>query len=100
MQSRSSKRTFLASRKAVLRILKSRLQSSPPDQSDMRLRTRSKKHLAMLQGDLVFGSRLTNFLYAVQQFAVLRDVIFGVSQHLIACSVWMLVWMSLLVGIL
>ncbi|KAF2179093.1 hypothetical protein K469DRAFT_674764, partial [Zopfia rhizophila CBS 207.26] len=43
-----------------------------------------------------FGPRLTNFLQAVQQYAALGDVIVGGSQNVIACGVWSLVRMSLL----
>ncbi len=43
------------------------------------------------------GPRLTNFLQATQQFAALGDVIVGGSQNLIACGVWSLVRMTLLV---
>ncbi|RQM05678.1 hypothetical protein DH86_00004097, partial [Scytalidium sp. 3C] len=47
-------------------------------------------------GSRGFGPRLTNFLQAVQQFAALGDIIIGGSQNLIACGVWSLVRMSLL----
>lgn len=49
-------------------------------------------------GSRGFGPRLTNFLQAVQQFAALGDIIIGGSQNLIACGVWSLVRMSLLVS--
>ena len=44
-----------------------------------------------------FGPRFTNFLSSVQQFAALGDVIVGGSQNIIACGVWSLVRMSILV---
>jgi len=47
-----------------------------------------------------FGPRFTNFLYGVQQFAALGDVLVGGSQNLVACGVWSLVRMSLLVSVL
>lgn len=40
------------------------------------------------------------FLEAVQQFASIGDVIVGGSQNVIACGVWSLVRMTLLVGII
>jgi hypothetical protein len=43
---------------------------------------------------------MTNFLHAVQQFAAIKDVIVGGSQNLIACGVWTVVRMSLLVSTL
>lgn len=86
--------------KAVLRTQKSRLQSSLPDQSDiMRLTYEIDKTSGIVAGRRGFGPRLTNFLHAVQQFAALGDVVVGGSQNLVACGVWMLVRMSLLVGI-
>jgi hypothetical protein len=42
--------------------------------------------------------RMTNFLHAVQQFAAIGDVMIGGSQNLIACGVWSLVRMLLLVS--
>jgi hypothetical protein len=48
-------------------------------------------------GGRCFGPRLTNVLQSVQQFAALGDVIVGASQSIIACAVWSLVRMSLLV---
>lgn len=46
-----------------------------------------------------FGPRFTSFLQGVQQFAALRDILAGGSQNIIACGVWSLVRMTLLVGI-
>jgi hypothetical protein len=43
------------------------------------------------------GPRFANFLSSVQQFAALGDVIVGGSQNIIACGVWSLVRMSILV---
>ena len=86
--------------KEALRTQKSQLQSSPPDQSDiMRLTSEIDKTSGIVAGRRCFGPRLTSFLHAVQQFAALGDVVVGSSQNLVACSVWMLVRMSLLVGI-
>jgi hypothetical protein len=78
-----------------------RLHSSPPDQSDvMRLTSEIDKTSGIVAGRRCFGPRLTNFLGAVQQFAALGDVIVGGSQNIVACGVWTLVRMSLLVSIL
>ena len=51
-------------------------------------------------GSRCFGPRFTTFLHGVQQFAAPGDVIVGGSQNIIACGVWSLVRMSLLVSIL
>ena len=86
--------------KDALRTQSSQLQSSAPDQGDvMRLTAEIDKPSRIVAGKRCFGPRLTNFLHAVQQFAALGDVVVGGSQNLIACTVWMLVRMSLLVSI-
>jgi len=87
--------------KDALRSQESQLQSSPPDQNDvMRLTSEFDKTSGIVAGRRCFGPRLTNFLDAVQQFAALGEVVVGGSQNLVACGVWMLVRVSLLVGIL
>lgn len=53
---------------------------------------------ASRKGRRCFGPRLTNVLQAVQQFASIGDIIIGDSQNLIACGVWSLVRMTLLVS--
>lgn len=45
-----------------------------------------------------YGPRLTKFLQGVQQFVSLGDIIVGGSQNLVACGVWSLVRMSLMVS--
>lgn len=47
-----------------------------------------------------FGPRFTSFLSSVQQFAALGDVVVGGSQNIIACGVWSVVRMSILVCLL
>jgi len=54
----------------------------------------------VVSGERCFGPRFTNFPQAVQQFAALGDITVGGSQNIIACGVWSLVRMSLLVGVL
>jgi ankyrin repeat domain-containing protein 50 len=85
---------------ATFRTDRSQAQDSPPDPNDvMRLTAEIDRHASGKIGRRCFGPRLTNFLQAVQQFAALGDIIVGGSQNLIACGVWSLVRMSLLVGI-
>lgn len=43
------------------------------------------------------GPRFTNFVSSVQQFAALGDVIVGGSQNIVACGVWSVVRMAILV---
>ena len=85
--------------KAAFRTKKSQLQSSPPDSNDvMRLTSEFDKTSGIVTGRRCFGPRFTSFLQAVQQFAALGDILVGGSQNLIACGVWTLVRMSLLVN--
>lgn len=87
--------------KDAFRVYKSQLHSSPPDQSDvMRLTSEIDKTSGIVAGRRCFGPRLTNFLGAVQSFAALGDIIVGGSQNIVACGVWTLVRMSLLVSII
>jgi hypothetical protein len=48
-------------------------------------------------GGRCFGPRFTKFLHSAQQFAALGDVLVGSSQNLVACGVWSVVRMCLLV---
>ncbi|KAK4181652.1 hypothetical protein QBC36DRAFT_341991 [Triangularia setosa] len=72
---------------------------SPPDFSDVMRTTaeiyREVSKTKCFRGRCL-GSRFTNVLQSVQQFAALEDVIIGGSQNLIACGVWSLVRSSLL----
>lgn len=86
--------------KATFRTLKSQSQSNTPDPSDvMRLTAEMDRSISIKYSSRCFGPRFTNFLQGVQQFAALGDVVVGGSQNLIACGVWSLVRMSLLVSI-
>lgn len=83
--------------KATLRTYKSR--HSPPDHSDvMQLTAEIDRRASGTSGGRCFGPRLTFFLEAVQQFAAVGDILIGGSQNLIACGIWSIVRMSLLVS--
>ncbi|KAH0551075.1 hypothetical protein GP486_007577, partial [Trichoglossum hirsutum] len=84
--------------KSTFRTYRSQYRDSPPDPSDvMRLTAEIDRQASgKVGGRRCFGTRLTNFLQAVQQFAALGDIIAGGSQNIIACGVWSLVRMSLL----
>lgn len=90
-----------SNQKIEFRAHKSRTQNNPPDARDvMRLTAEIDRHAAgKTGGGRCFGPRMTNFLYAVQQFAAIGDVMVGGTQNLIACGVWSIVRMSLLVSI-
>jgi len=86
--------------KAALRTYRSQLRDSPPDQYDvMRLTAEIDRRVSGKIGGRCFGPRLTFFLQAVQQFAALGDIVIGGSQNLIACGLWSIVRMSLLVSV-
>jgi hypothetical protein len=87
--------------KTAFRTLKSQSRNSHPDLGDvMRLTAEMDRQISKKAGSRCFGPRFTNFLQGVQQFAALGDVIVGGSQNIIACGVWTLVRMSLLVSAL
>jgi ankyrin repeat domain-containing protein 50 len=87
--------------KATFRTYRSQSRESPLDSSDVMRLTADidRRASGRIGGGRCFGPRFTNFLEAVQQFASLGDIIVGGSQNLIACGVWSLVRLSLLVGI-
>jgi ankyrin repeat domain-containing protein 50 len=87
--------------KTSFRTYRSQSRDSPPDPSDiMRLTAEiDRRASGKVGGGRCFGPRLTNFLQAVQQFAALGDIIVGGSQNLIACGVWSVVRISLLVSV-
>lgn len=87
--------------KTAFRTLKSQSLNSPPDPSHvMQLTAEIDRQISRKVGGRCFGPRFTNFLQGVQQFAALGDVIVGGSQNIIACGIWSLVRMSLLVSVL
>jgi hypothetical protein len=85
--------------KAVFRTYRSQSLESPLGLSHVMHLTADidRRASGKIGGGRCFGPRLTSFLEAVQQFASLGDVIVGGSQNLIACGVWSLVRLSLLV---
>jgi hypothetical protein len=87
--------------KATFHTYKSQSRNSPPNHGDvMRLAAEiDRRASGKIGGGRCFGPRLINVLQAVQQFAALGDVIVGGSQNIIACGVWSLVRMTLLVGV-
>jgi len=86
--------------KAIFRGYKSQSCQSPPRPSDVMRLTAEIDRCASggKGGGRCVGPRLTNILHAVQQFAALGDLVVGKSQNIVACSVWALVRISLLVG--
>ena len=80
---------------------KSQSRDSPPGLGDVMRLTAEVDRSApgKVGGGRCFGPRLTSFLQAVQQFAALGDIIVGGSQNLIACGVWSVVRISLLVSV-
>ncbi|OIW23631.1 hypothetical protein CONLIGDRAFT_585685, partial [Coniochaeta ligniaria NRRL 30616] len=87
-----------AEQKAALCRTRDSSTKIPPDYHDvMRLTEEIDRNASrMLKSRRCFGTRFTNILHAVQQFAALGDVVVGGSQNFIACGVWSLVRMTLL----
>jgi hypothetical protein len=88
--------------KTSFRTYRSQSHDSPPDPGDIMRLTAEIDRCAsgkVVGGRRCFEPRLTSFLHAVQQFAALGDVVVGGSQNLIACSVWSVVRISLLVSV-
>jgi hypothetical protein len=85
--------------KSAFRTLKSQSLSTTPDPYDvMRLTAEVDRCISKKFSNQCFGPRFTSFLHGVQQFVALGDVVVGGSQNLIACGVWSVVRMSLLVS--
>ncbi|KUJ08906.1 uncharacterized protein LY89DRAFT_328989 [Mollisia scopiformis] len=84
--------------KAMFRSYKAQTCSSPPTPDDVMLLTAliDRRASGKVVGGRCFGPRFCNVLQAVQQFAALGDILIGGSQNLIACGVWSLVRMTLL----
>jgi hypothetical protein len=82
--------------KAAFRDQRAQTLKTPPSITEvMRFTAQIDRRIAGNKRCL--GPRFTNFLQGVQQFAALGDVIVGGSQNIIACGVWSLVRMSILV---
>jgi hypothetical protein len=87
-----------AGQKADFRNQKIQTLKTPPDIADI-MRFTAQIDRRVSGNRRCLGPRFTNFLQGVQQFAALGDVIVGGSQNIIACGVWSLVRMSILVRI-
>jgi ankyrin repeat domain-containing protein 50 len=83
--------------KARFKALRSHYISSPPDIGDV-MRLTSEVDKSASSGGVRKSYRMLNFLHGVQQFAALGDVIIGGSQNILACGVWTILRMSLLVS--
>lgn len=82
--------------KAAFRNQRTQSLKRPPDTNDV-MRLTAQIDRSQKPGGRCFGPRFTKFLHGAQQFAALGDVIIGGSQNVVACGVWSLVRMSLLV---
>jgi hypothetical protein len=85
--------------KKEYRNSKSRSHNSPPDLNDVnRLAAELNLQISAKAGDRCYGPCFMNFLHGIQQFASIGDVMIGGTQNLLACGIWSLVRMSLLVS--
>lgn len=82
--------------KAGFQAVRDHASDSPPTIRDVMNLTAEVDYKARRR---CFGPRFTRILESVQQYAALGDVIAGGSQNLMACSVWSLVRMCLLVSL-
>jgi ankyrin repeat domain-containing protein 50 len=74
--------------KDAFRAHKSGFERSPPDQTDViRLAAEINRACLIKGGRKVLGSQISNFLYAIQQFAAIGDVLVGGSQNIFACGI-------------
>ncbi|KAK7994271.1 hypothetical protein PG991_015859 [Apiospora marii] len=80
--------------KAGFQAIRDHASESPPTIRDVMNLTAEVDYKARQR---CFGPRFTRILESVQQYAAIGDVIAGGSQNLMACSVWSLVRMCLLV---
>ena len=85
--------------KTTFRAIKLRASQSPPKLADvLSLTAEIDRHEnGRVSRQRCFGTRFMHVLQAVQQFVALGDIIAGGSQNLVACGVWALVRMTLLV---
>lgn len=90
--------------KAIFKAHQDMSAESPPDiQNVMQLTAEIDRRMSSTSKGgqrRCFGTRLVNVLEAVQRFAALGDIVVGGSQNLVACGVWALVRMTLMVGLL
>lgn len=88
------------SQKAEFRTLRHKTKATAPGADDvMKLTAEIDRKVGQTsRAWRCFGPRFTNLLRSVQQFAALGDIVIGGSQNLVACGVWCVVRMSLLVG--
>jgi hypothetical protein len=86
--------------KAEFRNYRDQEIKAPPTHQDVQRFTADldRRSGGNIAGARCFGPRFTNFLEGVQIYASIGDVLVGGSQNLIACGIWSLVRMSLLVG--
>lgn len=74
--------------KAAFHTHKCQFEKSPPDERDvLRLAAEINRASLVKGGRGCFGPRMNNFLYSVQQFAAIGDVLVGGSQNVFACGI-------------
>ena len=88
--------SLTSTQKADFRNSRAQSLKCAPDSTDV-MRLTADVDRRVTKGKRCFGPRFTSFLSSVQQFAALGDVVVGGSQNIIACGVWSLVRMSILV---
>lgn len=91
--------TLPGDQKALYNSTRSQAQNTPPTFSDvMRLTAEIDQRAQAKVGGRCFSVRFTKFVQSIQQFVALGDVVVGASQQIVACGVWAVVRMALLVS--
>jgi hypothetical protein len=84
--------------KVAFRTQRTQVLTSPPNIQDV-MRITAEIDVSQKAGARCYGPRFTKFLHGAQQFAALGDVVVGSSQNVIACGVWTVIRMCLLVRV-
>jgi hypothetical protein len=82
--------------KIAFRNHRSQTLKSPPSTKDV-MRITAEIDTSQKAGGRCFGPRFTKFLHGAQQFAALGDVVVGSTQNVVACGVWSVLRICLLV---
>lgn len=74
--------------KAAFDAQNSQFEKSAPNEGDVMRLTAELNRASLLNGGSgSFGPRMSKFLYAVQQFTAIGDVLVGGSQNVFACGI-------------
>lgn len=85
--------------KAAFNSIRSQAQAAAPTITDvMQLTAEIDRRALSKVGGQCFGLRFMSFIQSIQQFVALGDIVVGASQQIVACGLWAVVRMALLVS--